>query len=159
MVVCMFVCCRCDVWCTVGTRLSRVRFTVSGCVSCGGWFGCGPSRTPVPTVMSFRVKRGILKILHCVQNDILRFWFCRFIADTAEPCPYGNAFNRFRCVGQTDGQWPPLRIIFRFRQYTIGAKRYNHKTLPCLPWKGRWQTEGLTEGFLNSTLHSSHSTL
>ena len=25
--------------CTVGTRLSRVRFTVSGCVSCGGRFG------------------------------------------------------------------------------------------------------------------------
>ena len=47
----------------------RVRFTVSGCVSCGGWFGwrtvedAGPYGDVIPS------ETRNLKILHCVQND------------------------------------------------------------------------------------------
>ena len=55
----------------------RVRFTVSGCVSCGGWF----------------------------------------IADTAEPCPYGNALSDFvvsvYCGHETS---PPQAVPLSFQE-------------------------------------------
>ena len=62
---------------------------------------------------------------------------------------YGNNACSFRQLAS-----PERRGGTKWRRgRTIGAKRYNHKTLPCLPWKGRWQTEGLTEGFRISTFN------
>ena len=61
---------------TVGTRLSRVRFTVSGCVSCGGRFGLRTVEDAGP-------------------YDNEDFGVAAGVADTAEPCPYGNIFADF----------------------------------------------------------------
>ena len=110
----------------------RVRFTVSGCVSCGGRFGCVHETSPPQAVpLSFQER-------HYVPTNHFQI---------------SSVYNRSEALQSSNITLPALKGNSPVRGNVCNAD----KRVPVSGRKGG--TRSVTEGFLNFTLHSSHSTL